>query len=105
MSARNEAGTRAPIPAVLADLLAGPALPGAACRGLAPAHDADPLPGETDTAWRARLTRAAARCAVCPARQDCAAAAAQQPARWRSGVWAGEALGLPRTHRQEAAAS
>ncbi|GAA2887407.1 hypothetical protein GCM10010472_52160 [Pseudonocardia halophobica] len=96
---RTEVRTRRAVPDLLADLLAGPALPGARCAGLAPEHDVDPLPGETHDQHAARLTRAAARCADCPASTTCAQIAAELPERFRVGIWAGRAHGLPHVRR------
>lgn len=58
--------------ALLAAMLRGrPSLPGALCRGQAPAFDRDRLDGEEEDAYRARLTASRSACAHCPERSGC----------------------------------
>lgn len=79
------------IAAPLSGAVLGPNLPGAACKGRAPLHDAV-IAGESETDRADRHQRAVAVCLrCCPVLAACRAAVATLP-RSTTGVWAGRVL-------------
>lgn len=75
------------VPAIVAELLDGLALDGAACTGSALFDEA--AVGQPAEETRARHRRAAALCSTCPVIESCRALAADLEPRDRSGVYAG----------------
>lgn len=78
------------VPAVLAELLVGPRLDGALCRGRSPEWDAD-VAGESPLERHRRIGAAVTTCSMCPALASCSALLPELP-RTTSGVWAGQVL-------------
>ncbi|MET8872934.1 WhiB family transcriptional regulator [Nocardia sp. NPDC004604] len=68
-------------------LLADERLVGAACAGLAPMFDIDPLPGEDNEQHAERISDAAHVCRNCPVLDSCRIVAAEL-VRDAIGVWA-----------------
>jgi hypothetical protein len=66
----GKASNLTPLPAPLAELLSGPRIAGAACRGHGRDHD-PAAHGEPAAAVQARHERAQRRCNRCPALDDC----------------------------------
>ncbi len=85
------------------DGILGPPLPGAACTGRAPLHDAV-IDGETPERQAARHAQARRVCATCRVRAACAALARTEevlhPLRGVSGVMAGQLVPEPQYARQ-----
>ncbi|MFC8531385.1 hypothetical protein [Nocardia sp. NPDC057227] len=81
------------IPAAVARL-ADPRLYGAACSGMAPAFDVEPLDGEEQQERAERLAVAVKVCTGCPVRAACGTVA-EELGRYAAGlVWSGTARGV-----------
>lgn len=77
---------------VIAEIVSGPSLEGAACAGKAPLFDAR-ADGEPRMAYLNRYRQAAAICRTCPVLQACNQAAHASPPGQCTGIWAERRFG------------